>query len=541
MAKILQIYLIKELFRTFLPALLCFELLVLLGFSVQLIHKGLDVPSLAYIVPYLALYALPHALPSSLLAATVMTYGRLSADNEIAAVKTAGLHLHNIISPIVIIGIFFSILSLYLYAEVLPMSYFKVRSLQEKAVKQVLAKHFIAAKRKINFHPYQIYVSNVEGGIYKDIAVFEYAEDYIVSVLLSEEGEIEINEAGDLASLTLRRGEFIRPNIKNNTDVPKMGSFEEATFVIPIRQKVHNTALKYASLTNLLTQKKTVDMELVNSKEKFEDPRKTLKAAIKNISKTDNKLDMIKRRLEKERLEIKDSETNILRQAGVIKRADQDIDIFENYIRVANNNIEKLMRSERSAENNNNQEFVESSVDTHDSEDEYSKKILLIKEIIEREKRRVQDAREKILIAEKTRLDESRNIAKAKSNIEEVGLVKAQLEKEHSTLSERIESSKRQKLKRALTMNIHKRLSLSFSCLTFILIGIPLGIMTRSSSMLVSLGISFVVVLFFYYPLVATGLILADSYMFPIIPSLWGANGFTVVLGLVLFWRVLKR
>ncbi len=144
---ILHRYLVKELFRTFLPSLMCFEFVLLLGFSIQLLHKGLDVPSVFSVLPYMVLYTLPHALPASLLTATVMTYGRLSADNEITAIKIAGIHLHNIVTPVVITGVFFSIITLYLNAEVLPRSYFKVRRLQERAVKRVLATHLINAKK----------------------------------------------------------------------------------------------------------------------------------------------------------------------------------------------------------------------------------------------------------------------------------------------------------------------------------------------------------------------------------------------------------
>ena len=49
--------------------------------------------------------------------------GRLSADNEITAIKVAGIHIHNLITPVIILGVFFSILALYLNAEVLPKSY----------------------------------------------------------------------------------------------------------------------------------------------------------------------------------------------------------------------------------------------------------------------------------------------------------------------------------------------------------------------------------------------------------------------------------
>ena len=541
MTNTLQKYLLYELFRTFIPALLCFEFLMLLGFSIQLLHKGLDVPSLAYVIPFLAIYALPHALPSSLLTATVMTYGRLSADNEITAIRSAGIHLHKIITPIVIAGIFFSLLTLYLNAEVLPKSYFKVRKFQEKAVKQVLAKHFITANKKIDFHPYQIYISNVEDGIYKNIAVFEFAEDYIVSILLAEEGEIEINDAGSIALLTLRRGEFIKPSTKNSTDIPKIGSFEEATFDIPLRQRVRNTALKYATLTNLIVRREEIDNELKISKTLFEDPEKTIKITMREIPSINEKKKEVEKKLGKAQLEIKNSKANISKQEGIIKRAKFDINTFGNYIKAARSNINRITQEKRNEENNKSQEIVETIEDKQKREDGFLKKTLLIKKIIEKEKRRIRDKKRKILIAKRSIGEENKKIEKAKVVIEETDLLEKQLEKERLILSERIEGARKQKLKRELSLNIHKRLSPSFSCLTFILIGIPLGIMTRSSSMLISLGISFILILFFYYPLVATGLILAENITFPIIPSVWGANVFNFIVGLVLFRNIFNK
>lgn len=541
MVNILQKYLLKELFRTFIPSFLCFELLMLLGLSIQLIHKGLDIPSLTYVIPFLAIYAVPHALPSSLLTATVMTYGRLSADNEITAIRSAGIHLHSIITPIVIIGIFFSLLTLYLNAEVLPRSYFKVRQFQEKAVKRVLAKRFITAKKKIDFYPYQIYISDVEDGIYKNIAVFEFAEDYIVNILLAEEGEMEFNDAGNMAILTLRRGEFLKPNIKDSTDIPKMGSFEEATFDIPLRQRVRNTALKYTTLTNLILRREEVGNELEISEEIFENPEKTIRIAMREIPAVNKKKKEVEKKLQKAQLEMRNSKANILRQEEIIKRAEFDINTFENYIVVAKNNMNKINQERRNEENYKSQQVNETMEDKQKREEEFLKKTSLIKKIIEKEKLRIRSAKRKILIAKRSIEEENKKIEKAKAIIEETSLLKEHLEKEYIALSERVERAGKQKLLRELSLNIHKRLSPPFSCLTFILIGIPLGIMTRSNSMLVSLGISFILILFFYYPLVATGLILAENITFPIIPSIWGANAFNFIVGLVLFKSVFNK
>ncbi len=524
---ILHRYLIKELFRTFLPSLLCFEFVLLLGFSIQLLHKGLDVPSVFSALPYMVLYTLPHALPSSLLTATVMTYGRLSADNEITAIRIAGIHLHNIVTPIVITGVFFSVITLYLNAEVLPRSYFKVRQLQERAVKRVLATHLITAKKKIDFHPYQIYIGNVENSIFKDIAVFEYADDYLINILLAEEGEVEINETGRQVLLTLRRGEFLRPDIKNSIEAPTTGSFEEAIFSIPLKRRIRHSQLKFTTLTSLIVQRKEIIDDLSGSEELFRDPEETIKIAKKEVSSVNDKKNKVLTRQNKAEMEIKNSKSNISKQKGTIERAMFNINVSNNYIKVAKNNIDKLTKEKE-------WEFA-AKISLID------KNILLIEKVIKKENRKIKSAKRKILISRRLESEEKKNIEKISKVLEEVERSKKELENKHSILSERIEMAGKQKLKRELSINIHKRLSPSLASLSFILIGIPLGIMTRSNNMLVSLGISFILILFIYYPLVATGLVVADSMNFPIIPSLWTANVVNLIMSAILFRKVLNQ
>jgi lipopolysaccharide export LptBFGC system permease protein LptF len=410
--QILHKYLVKELFRTFLPSLLCFEFVLLLGFSIQLLHKGLDVPSLFSVLPYMALYTLPHALPTSLLTATVMSYGRLSADNEITAIKAAGIHLHNLVTPVIIVGVFFSILALYLNAEILPRSYFKVRQLQEKAVKRVLATHFITAKKKIDFPPYQIFIGSVESSNFKDIAVFEYADDYIANILLAEEGEIEIDDDGNKVLLTLRRGEFLKPDSGNSVDSPTTGSFEEAVFAIPLKEKVRHTALKYTTLTSLIEQRGEINNELSRLGRSPKDPEKTIKRARRGVSLIEDKKSVIEVKLQKAEKEIKDSGTNISKHEGAIKRGKFNLNIYENYINVAKENIRKLALEKESEED------IDTLGQEHDREEEFAKNISLIKKIIEKEKRRIKITKRKILISQRLINEANKEIEKVTLEIE---------------------------------------------------------------------------------------------------------------------------
>ena len=175
------------------------------------------------------------------------------------------------------------------------------------------------------------------------------------------------------------------------------------------------------------------------------------------------------------------------------------------------------------------------------NKEEFAKSISLIEKIMKKERRRIKKAKRKILISERLVEDENKKIEKLTVDIEEIGRRKEDMERERLALTERIEMAGSQKMLRELSINIHKRLSPSLACLTFVLIGIPLGIMTRSNNMLISLGISFILILFIYYPLAATGLILADSMDFPIIPSVWGANVVNIFLSFLLFRKILNE
>jgi lipopolysaccharide export system permease protein len=172
---------------------------------------------------------------------------------------------------------------------------------------------------------------------------------------------------------------------------------------------------------------------------------------------------------------------------------------------------------------------------------EFAKNISLIKKIIAKEKRRIKSTKRKILISQKLIDQSNGEIEKLTLAVEEFSLNNNDLEKEHAIFTEQVKMAEKQKKKRELSIGIHKRISPSLASLSFILIGIPLGIMTRSSNMLVSVGISFILILFIYYPLVATGLVVAESMGFPIIPSVWGANVVNLIMSALLFRKIAQQ
>lgn len=84
-----------------------------------------------------------------------------------------------------------------------------------------------------------------------------------------------------------------------------------------------------------------------------------------------------------------------------------------------------------------------------------------------------------------------------------------------------------------INTEIQKKLSVSFSCLTFVLIGFPLGIISRKGNRSIAFGLS-LVVLTLYYLLLAGGEALALQGLVRPIWSMWLANIIIGLTGLIL-------
>jgi lipopolysaccharide export system permease protein len=119
--KILQRYVIFEVVRAFSLALLTMSaIFVLFMVAAQARDVGLSPQDIVELVPYVLPSTLPYTIPVSLLFAVTVVYGRLAGDNEIIAVKTAGLSVTKILWPTFGLAIGLSLLLLHLSGGWIP-------------------------------------------------------------------------------------------------------------------------------------------------------------------------------------------------------------------------------------------------------------------------------------------------------------------------------------------------------------------------------------------------------------------------------------
>ncbi len=89
-------------------------------------------------------------------------------------------------------------------------------------------------------------------------------------------------------------------------------------------------------------------------------------------------------------------------------------------------------------------------------------------------------------------------------------------------------------------VEIHKKYSIPFACIVFVLLGVPLGMSTRKGSIGIALGVSLLVILLYYLFLIG-GEHLADRRMMPSFLAMWLPNILLTGAGVALTARSLHE
>ncbi|MDX2036034.1 MAG: LptF/LptG family permease [Isosphaeraceae bacterium] len=162
---ILQRYVMGEVLRSFLLALMTITIVfVLFMVMTEATRMGLTPAEIAVLVPWVIPQSLPYTVPVSLLFAVTVVYGRLAGDNEVIAIKAAGLSAFRVIWPAISIGLVASLILLVLSGDAIPQSNHMARRAVFKSFEDGFYK-FLKRDRELNDGrlPFLVKVKDVEG------------------------------------------------------------------------------------------------------------------------------------------------------------------------------------------------------------------------------------------------------------------------------------------------------------------------------------------------------------------------------------------
>ncbi|MEN7973569.1 MAG: LptF/LptG family permease [Verrucomicrobiota bacterium] len=170
----------RYLARDYLTVFGIAMLLITFAFTIGAIYKVIDIMAKGVsvgIVGRFFLYSIPYSLaysiPISALFSTLLLFGRLSADSEISAMKSSGLSLWQIASPVVLVSLVLVGICLYNNCIVYPTTTYATRQLTkgigvEDPIKLLEEGRFIR-----EFPGYMIYVGRKNKNRVRDLVVYE--------------------------------------------------------------------------------------------------------------------------------------------------------------------------------------------------------------------------------------------------------------------------------------------------------------------------------------------------------------------------------
>ncbi|MCA9106910.1 MAG: LptF/LptG family permease [Pirellulaceae bacterium] len=108
-------YVLAELLKVFLVALAALSTLMMLIFLIyEAMRQGLGFEAVIRLVPYTLPHALCFAIPGTILFAVCSVYGRMSAYNEVIALKGMGIPPRALMVPVLILGVVLSFVTVWL-------------------------------------------------------------------------------------------------------------------------------------------------------------------------------------------------------------------------------------------------------------------------------------------------------------------------------------------------------------------------------------------------------------------------------------------
>ncbi|MGD0169959.1 MAG: LPS export ABC transporter permease LptF [Smithella sp.] len=140
MRKIINRYIFKEIAYPFIIILFILTFVLLMGKILQImdlvINKGVNVFSILKIIFFLLPSFMLFTVPIALLIAILIAMGRLSADNEITALKTSGISLMQIYYPVAVASLITFAFTIFTSYFLVPQSNFATKRLLFNIIQQ---------------------------------------------------------------------------------------------------------------------------------------------------------------------------------------------------------------------------------------------------------------------------------------------------------------------------------------------------------------------------------------------------------------------
>jgi lipopolysaccharide export system permease protein len=205
-------HILIELIKIFVIALVALtSMFVVVGVVKQAMAEGLPLSGIPRLIPYVLPDMLRFTVPATLLLATTTVLARMSGANEIVAIKALGISPMTVITPILVVAFFLSLVTVWL--NDLAVSWGRVgaqRVIIEAA--EEIAYNTLRTQRFFSAPGFTIGVKRVEGRrlVHVTLSIQTNANSPAAHIT-ADEAELRADPANNVLKIIARNGKFEIP------------------------------------------------------------------------------------------------------------------------------------------------------------------------------------------------------------------------------------------------------------------------------------------------------------------------------------------
>ena len=241
--KLLDRYVTRQLLLTSLFAVTVLSVVLVLGNVFKrlldlLVNHNVPIELILTFVAYILPFSLTFTIPWGFLTAVLLVFGKMSAENELIALRTNGVSISRICVPVWIIALLFSGICLWINVDVAPRAQGRMKdAVYNIATSNPLAM-FGSDKVIEEFPGRKIYVEKNRGPHLENILVYEVIDHEPARVVHAHRGELETDRENNQLLLHLFGARFEQRDEKDPNNFMKIvrATAQETTFPISLQE-----------------------------------------------------------------------------------------------------------------------------------------------------------------------------------------------------------------------------------------------------------------------------------------------------------------